>query len=59
VAILDRLGKENVLGSFLVGDLAFDYFMDTFFKGLVVGVSSHYVTQPASGFVFLVYELGL
>ena len=34
------VGKESRLGSILVGNFAFDYFMDSFFKSMVVGVSA-------------------
>ena len=31
-------GKENYLGSFLVANFVFNYFVDSFFESLVVGV---------------------
>jgi hypothetical protein len=43
VAILVGMGKENDMGSLLVGDFAFYYFMGSVFENLVVGIFACHV----------------
>jgi len=56
---LGGVGEEDVLGSILVGDLFFDYFVGSFFESLVVGVFAHNVAKPTQDSLFMVGKLGL
>ena len=48
------MGKENCLGSILVGNFVFDYFVGSFFEGLVVGVFAVDASGPIERALYLV-----
>ena len=53
------MGKENYLGSFLVGDFVFNYFMGSIFKSLVVGIFAVDVDVSVKNNLSLVDWIGI
>lgn len=53
------MGKEDYLGSILVGDFDFDYFMGSFFKSMVVGIFTNNADVAVKRSLYLVAKLGL
>jgi hypothetical protein len=53
------VGKEGDLGSILVADFVFDYFMGAIFEGLVVGVFAFDVRGAVESALPLVDWMGL
>jgi len=52
------MGKKNDLGSFLVADFGFGYFMDPFFKSLVVDIFTFNASSSVKNRLFVVGAMG-
>jgi hypothetical protein len=52
------MGQKNDLGSFLVGNNAFNYSMGSVFENVVVAFSANNANDSAKNSLPLVYELG-
>jgi len=52
------VGQENGLGSFLVADFVFGYFVGAFFKGLVVDIFALDALGTVKNSLLVVDELG-